>query len=172
MILYGRNEDGDTLVEVILAIALMSLVLVAAFNIVGASYRTAMLSKERIEAVSLAQQQAERLRALRDREMAGGTYVPFSTTDFPQDGELLKPDLTKETCGGGGCLKNGLYTVSLDDTGNAIGVSNNLLRTYSIKVRWTQAGTSEINETEIKFSLADRNPNNIKRDCAVVESCI
>ena len=172
MMKVGRQDRGDTFVEVILAIALISIVLVGAFNIIGASYRTAMLSKERVEAVSLAQQQAERLRLKRDNHMASGAYNPanpFDATVFPQTGELLNADLSKRTCGGG-CV-DGLYTTTLTVVPNAIAVSGNTLKTYSIKVQWTQAGTSDTNETEIIFKLSDRNPDNIQRDCAVVESC-
>lgn len=172
MIFRGR-EDGDTLVEVILAIALMSLVLVSAFNIVGSSYRTAMLSKERLEAVSLAQQQAERLRLKRDTYMSSDVYTPanpFPATEFPQSGQLLNADGTIRSCGG--ACTDGLYRTTLTVISpNAIGVSGNLLKTYSIKVEWTQVGTSDTNNTEIIFKLADRNPDSVQRDCAVVESC-
>lgn len=169
MILIGRRENGDTLVEVILAIALMSLVLVSAFNIIGSSYRTAMLSKERLEAVTLAQQQAERLRYLRDTQMSGDTYTAFNPAAFPQTGELLNADLSKRACGG--ACTDGLYRTTLTVLPNSIAVPGNTLKTYSIKVEWTQAGTTDTNNTEIIFKLADRNPANIQRDCAVVESC-
>lgn len=150
----GRRENGDTLVEVILAIALMSLVLVSAFNIVGSSYRTAMLSKERLEAVSLAQQQAERLRKLRDDALLAGTN--FSAIPFPPTGQVLV---------------DGLYTVSLEARANVNPQLDPILKTYAIKVEWVQAGTTDTIETEIIVKLADRSTNNIERDCSVVESC-
>lgn len=168
MILTGRRENGDTLVEVILAIALMSLVLVSAFNIVGSSYRTAMLSKERVEAVSLAQQQAERLRKLRDDSLTAG--IPFASIPFPASGQILGPNLSPISCGAGGC-PNIIYKVSLNQISNVNPTLDPMLKSYSIKVTWTQVGTTDTNETEIIFKLADRNADNIKRDCSVVESC-
>lgn len=167
MMFIGRkNEDGDTLVEVILAIALISVVLVSAFNIIGSSYRTAMLSKERVEAVSLAQQQAERLRKLRD----DNSEIPFTSIPFPADGQILSPTLTAINCGAGGC-PDLIYKVSLNQIANVNPALDPMLKTYSIKVTWTQAGTTDENNTEIIFKLADRDPKNIQRDCSVVESC-
>lgn len=169
MILIGRRENGDTLVEVILAIALMSLVLVGSFNIIGAAYRTAMLSKERIEAVSLAQQQAERLRKLRDDQQAA--EVAFSAMPFPATGQTLDSNLDTVNCPADGCLVNGLYKVRIEKISNISSSLDPILNSYLIRVRWIQAGTNDTNETQILFKLADRDPSNIERDCAVVESC-
>lgn len=170
MTVMGR-QDGDTLVEVILSIALVSVVLVAAFNIAGASFRSAMLAKERIEAVSLAQQQAERLRALRDRDMVPGQqYTAFAT--FPTSGEILNSNLDKIACGSGCKLSpQDLYTISMTQVPNSVTGTDAILRTYQIKVEWEQIGGGGTNETIIEYKLADKDTKSVGLDCSVVESC-
>lgn len=60
------GQRGDTLVEVILAIAILSMVLVSSFNIASAAFRLGQSAKERSQAANLIQEQAEALRNYRD----------------------------------------------------------------------------------------------------------
>lgn len=65
----GRDQRGDTLIEVVLSITILSTLVVSALNIANLTYRVGVQARERTEAIHLAQMQAERLIALRDREM-------------------------------------------------------------------------------------------------------
>lgn len=170
MINVGQKEGGDTLVEVILSIALISLVLVSAFNIVGASYRSAMFAKERIEAISLAQQQAERIRYVRDYEANNGDVIDW--TVFPDTNEILDAARNRQTCPASGCLDR-IYNIKIQRVSpNAISsIGQDEMRTYLIQVEWLRAGSSEMNETSLEIKIANRNINDLKRDCSVVESC-
>lgn len=69
MHIFKKNEHGDTLIEVVLSITILSTVIVSALNIANLTYRIGVQARERTEAIHLAQMQAERLIALRDREM-------------------------------------------------------------------------------------------------------
>jgi prepilin-type N-terminal cleavage/methylation domain-containing protein len=61
-----RDERGDTLVEVTIALAILALVLTGAFAITNKAYRIGQDAKERTQMVSDAQQQAEALQSFRD----------------------------------------------------------------------------------------------------------
>lgn len=61
------NQRGDTLVEVTIALSIMSAVLTSSFLLADKSIQLGRIAKERTLMVSAAQQQAEALTALRDR---------------------------------------------------------------------------------------------------------
>ncbi len=63
-----RNQRGDTLVEVILALAMLSFIVVSSLTLSLRAYRQGQEAKERTVISNLMQEQAEGLRSLRDRE--------------------------------------------------------------------------------------------------------
>ncbi len=69
---YKRNnsEDGDTLVEVLLATVLLSVVLVSAYTLSNRATRINQQAFERTQVSNALQQQAELMRAARD------AYIP------------------------------------------------------------------------------------------------
>lgn len=60
------NQDGDTLVEITIALAILGSVIVGAFVLAGSAYRLGAAARERSQAVNLLQEQAEALRNYRD----------------------------------------------------------------------------------------------------------
>jgi prepilin-type N-terminal cleavage/methylation domain-containing protein len=60
------DQQGDTLVEVTLALAILALVLTGAFTAANKAFLLGQDAKERSQLVSLAQQQAEALQSFRD----------------------------------------------------------------------------------------------------------
>lgn len=62
-----RNQRGDTLVEVAIALTIMSAVLTSAFYLANRSIQVGRLAKERNLLVTAAQTQAESLAIMRDR---------------------------------------------------------------------------------------------------------
>ena len=64
--LQRLNERGDTLVEVTIALAILSLILVSAFVTANRSFAQGQTSKERSELASVAQEQADALKSFRD----------------------------------------------------------------------------------------------------------
>ncbi len=59
-----RNQDGDTIVEVIIAAAIVGLMLVVSFTIANASFKQIRMTQERGEAQRFAQSQVEQLDPL------------------------------------------------------------------------------------------------------------
>src|SRR6476469_6227380 len=95
------NQRGDTLIEVILALAILSMVLFASFNLVNTGFQVSQVSKERSQVDALMQEQAEALRSFRDQStwsafvgsfssghyymsLSGGKWVPVSGDYTPQ----------------------------------------------------------------------------------------
>lgn len=66
----NSSERGDTLIEVVLSITILGALIFSAINVANLTFRIGVESRERTEAVHAAQMQAERLTALRDREMS------------------------------------------------------------------------------------------------------
>ena len=86
-----RNDRGDTLVEVTIALAILASVLTAAYVVSNRAYILGQQSRERSELVNEAQQQAEALKVFRDTHRwfefeNGGTlsgiYYPGIKTRF------------------------------------------------------------------------------------------
>lgn len=140
MRLTARRDSsrGDTIVEVLIAIAIVSLVLVSAFVVTQKSAQAVRDSQERSEVEQLLQQQVELVRAeaMNETSPTGGVfstnpikYFCMDTTahtraDFP----VPSPDLTKFDTGNynGKCLQRGLgmqYNLAVTyDTSSGTGV--------------------------------------------------
>jgi type II secretory pathway component PulJ len=61
-----KNQRGDTIVEVLLAITVLSTVLSIAYSLAARSFRTLQFSRDHMQATLILQEQAEGLRAMRD----------------------------------------------------------------------------------------------------------
>ena len=73
-----NNHRGDTLVEVLLAIAILSSVVGIAYSTSSQAQRNNQLVQERSEATNIAQTQIERLRKIRDTgDMTEAQFASF-----------------------------------------------------------------------------------------------
>lgn len=82
-----KRENGDTIVEVLIAMAILALVLGGAYYTANQSFRNDRDSQEHSEALTVAQTQIEALR----------TYVLTQSQSFTSDGDCLNttgPSLT------------------------------------------------------------------------------
>lgn len=70
------DQHGDTLVEVILAVAILSVVLIGAFSVANRSFLVGQSAKERTQASSLMQEQVEALRSYRDSVSWNSDFRP------------------------------------------------------------------------------------------------
>ena len=61
-----KNQFGDTIIEVLLAISVLSVVLGVSYSLSSRAFRTLQMSRDQIQAVLILQEQAEGFRALRD----------------------------------------------------------------------------------------------------------
>lgn len=72
-----KNIKGDTIVEVLIAIVILSLILTGAYVTSNDSLLNIRDAEERIQALGIAQSQAETLRADADTLFAGGAYAAY-----------------------------------------------------------------------------------------------
>ena len=65
------SQRGDTIVEVLISVAIASMMLASAYAITSRNMRTTRDTQEHSQALQIAQQQVERLRALSKTETLG-----------------------------------------------------------------------------------------------------
>ena len=120
-----RKQAGDTIVEVLIASAIVGLILTGAFAIANASLRQIRMSQERSEAHRIAASQIELVKQLVD----SGYSIP----------------------GGDGCARDGGASITYGSSGCKFGtddrytatVTNNGNRSYSVKVKWDNVAGRE-----------------------------
>lgn len=137
-----RSQAGDTLVEVVMAIAILSVVLISAFNIANQSYRVGMQARERTEAVSIAQRMAERMIAQRDelvRTVDPATPI-LTVANFPCPVTTV-----------------GIYTVQCTRQAvDSVTYPGAPLLDVTINVQWQSlVGSIELNTLDLNVKLAD-----------------
>ena len=106
MKLFSRDQTGDTIVEVIIAVLVVSTVIAGAFAVTNRSTRAVRDSEEHAQALQLLQGQVELLRhAAADRtSLPNSLSVPFCLTVS----SYYQPADTDPNC-----LLNSLYRLSI-----------------------------------------------------------
>lgn len=83
-----HRSRGDTLVEVVIALAILALTFLTAYNTANLSYRTGVQAREDGVAAQLIQDQAEKLRAYRDQLITADALNPTPTDIFRTPGNF------------------------------------------------------------------------------------
>ncbi len=134
------NQLGDTIIEVMLAIAVIGMVLGASYATANRALRTGRSAQEQTEALKLAESQVEKLKYMSAQFVAGtpvaGTIfdTAASSTAFCIDDSFVKILASSGTFAASCNGRSGLYDqlVNYDST-------NNL---YKVTVTWdTPTGT-------------------------------
>ncbi len=150
--LQRLNQGGDTIVEVLLAIAVASFVLVGSFAVANTNLRDVRDAQERGEALKLAQAQVETLKQLVERSSASvfgpsaprvfcfdkaGTQRPFPISAIPSDFQTDNFDNYP-----GGCDDySTFYHVSIERGASGF---------FTIRVRWDRLGERR-NEVKLLY---------------------
>jgi prepilin-type N-terminal cleavage/methylation domain-containing protein len=133
------RQRGDTIIEVLLAMAVIGLVMGAAFGIANRSVNIGRSAQERTEALKIAESQLEKLKA---KTPAVITPAPVN---FCIDNAGALVDASNPSCisqnGQGGA---GLYTINISKPDIAVSGSP-----YTITISWDRLGASQA-------SVADR----------------
>jgi prepilin-type N-terminal cleavage/methylation domain-containing protein len=131
MLRLRKNQQGDTIVEVLIAIAVVSMVLVAAYVTTVHSVNTMEDTQEHSEALQLAQTQLEFLHNY------NSSVTPVA------DGDCFKADGTL-TATASNCVVNASGTTTAP-TLFTIKITNDSPPTYAVAVTWaslSQGGTT------------------------------
>lgn len=102
------NQIGDTMISVIMAMAVLALVMVTIYTLIQRSYRISQRARERLEVVRLLESQMESLKALVVRGEADVIYDKFVYNEtvggvtathyfcFDDNGQLVLPETTTD----------------------------------------------------------------------------
>lgn len=119
------TQKGDTIVEVLISVAIVGLMLTGAFAISNASYKQIRMAQERSEAQRVAQSAVELL------DSASG--VKKLTEGSAPPAFCLLPDLTTQPAASKDCKdRGGLYDISIKRVGDA----DNSRYTFAVTVSW------------------------------------
>lgn len=131
MRLRNKTIAGDTIVEVLLAIAVTSAVLAGAYVAVNRSLNATRAAQERGEAVKVAQAQIERLKYLNSSGSPANIYQdgPYCITSALVVRAVA--DVANDSDDPNGCRTSGRYVASV--TRNASS------KVYQVRVLWENA---------------------------------
>ncbi len=159
-----RNQVGDTIIEVMLAVGIVGLAIAGGYGIATRSLKQARQAQERGEALKLAEGQIEGVKALlanSDTFLASAftssdpfcisetnDVVPEKTfSDIPEiDADTLGPP---ENFYKDGCIE-GLYHIAVEAKKLSV---MDTVTTYNVKasVRWFSLGNSGIEQVQINY---------------------
>jgi prepilin-type N-terminal cleavage/methylation domain-containing protein len=158
-----NRQSGDTLVEVAMAIAILGVVLVTAFNVANQTLRVGMQARERTEASHLAQNQAEQFRAWRQQlakksppEFFGSAAGNIGACTGSSGSCMVVWDGARyvvQTCGGG-CPAPSNQLYKLKTTARNFNVGSGEYYRFTIDVDWDSAVGGDPNKTEVVLDLA------------------
>lgn len=128
----GKRERGDTIVEVMISLIVISAIIVGAFLVSRASTRNIRNSQEHTHALQLLQGQVELLRA----------YIPTDPTDptlQSTNNFCMKSDGTPDNTAGSCALVDTFYTLVINrdtSTDSTKAASEGFGNTYRFTVTW------------------------------------
>ncbi|MBA3758299.1 hypothetical protein H0X10_01565 [Candidatus Saccharibacteria bacterium] len=136
-----RNSRGDTIVEVLIALGVLTTVLVGAYVTADRSQNASQASQERGEAIKTAESQIERLKAILISPTAPTvpSSTPFCIDDSTNVVALIgspQPNPFGQSLSGdtlpypNPCIKEDRYNVAIFRSGD----------TYNFLVRWERIG--------------------------------
>lgn len=171
-----RNQRGDTLVEVVLAIAIIGAVLATSMSVATSSYQVGMQARERTQAANMAQGEVEKLLLYRDDQLSANlnnASTTFFDTIWANCATACSMTETAgkwvpTPCAGGNCPADsryqGIMTTSITMTAETGANKAN----GTVQVTWR--GVRGIDNTvEIPLTLADtRVTADLLRDCGQV----
>ena len=133
----GLTSRGDTIVEVLISIAIVGAVLAGAFVSASRSLTATRQSQERGEALKLVEGQLERLKSLADTNTPPSVYSvssPFCITDT--NAFNTSPPCTITTLGV-------RYDLTVERSGN----------TFSVFADWDKAGGNGREQVKITYKI-------------------
>ena len=134
------KQKGDTIIEVLIAMAVIGLVLGGAFGLSNRATQTGRAAQERTEALKLAENQLELTKAFLSDPATynvDGFVGPFCIDETLSTGAgnaaIASPNALCE---------KGLYTVSIEETS---------ANTYEVKVTWERINTTSGEDGELSL---------------------
>lgn len=163
MLGLGNNQRGDTIVEVTIAVALLSIILAAAYTISGRAARLGQAAKERSQAVALVQQQAEIIEssAIRDWDSFIADYTPNGYYEVdtwkPKSGQFTDTD-------SGAQFQVGYTSRAICDAG-ICDADNTTKVEFRVTAQWTPVSgiSSDSDDKESTTAIVYVSPSGVDR---------
>jgi prepilin-type N-terminal cleavage/methylation domain-containing protein len=134
-----KNERGDTIIEVMFAMAIISVVLAAAYATSSKNLQSSQLSKERTIASNIAETQLEQLKILTDAPDQNFFCLNLENTT----NQIISTDLNSPA---DECIE-GFFEKSIERDSSS--------STYISRVRWVPPGGSTENKAQVSFVYKD-----------------
>lgn len=158
------NQRGDTLIEVVISIAILSVTLVTAFNIANLSFRIGSQARERTQAIYIAQDQAEKLRFYRDQlvsyAVANGSASNYVINQMQTSCgaqcymvQIAGGKWVPNNCGGTCTAVAPFYNVKIVPA-TVPGSADEMH--YTITVSWQNAAADVTNNSVLDLTLVDK----------------
>ncbi len=150
-----RRQNGDTIVEVMISLAILTLVLGGAYYTANQSYRNDRDSQEHAEALTIAQTQLEELRAVgsiaADKQCIGADLTPSSDCEVNSSNTSLISDGSQCTPY---CYMVKISKVtSTSTTYTPPSAPTVYLNTYDINVTWTALGGAGTDSVSLYYRV-------------------
>lgn len=139
------NSSGDTIIEVLISIVILSLVLTGAYVTSNASFKNIIDSQQRIQALDVAQNQVEDLRAYAATPRFASFVSSSSCFQLSSNPATNNVPVAYDNSPSGVCVSQGLYLSEITFVTTAPVVAGN--HEYQITVTWPSingAGNSQV----------------------------
>lgn len=133
--LRTHSQRGDTIVEVLISVAIVSLVLAASYAITSRNLAVSQDTQERSQALQVGQQQLEMMRVLSTSTPQVAVPVTAPLNCIKSSGGVpsaatLATDCKVDSSGTVNCTSQPCYGVGITDLGS---------NTYEVTVKWTNS---------------------------------
>ena len=130
------SRTGDTIIEVLVSMAIIGMVLGASYTMVSRSLGVSRTTQERTEALKYAESQIEQIRAL---DSTAKTTLYSQTSDFCLDNLAILPS-SNTAC------KKDFYNIAVS---KGVGADNSDF--FTVKIHWLALGKNAGNPNELKI---------------------
>jgi prepilin-type N-terminal cleavage/methylation domain-containing protein len=141
-----RSQKGDTLVEVLISIALVGLVLATSYGTASRSVRIGREAQERAEATRIAESQVEQVKASAKGKKL--SEFPFVTTDFCFD-----TSARQGSAGTPACERSELYKIVVKFEPRTSALTDNPDDRFTVKVLWAPLGSGPQQESTLYYKI-------------------
>lgn len=145
-----RKQAGDTIIEVMAAIAILGLAIGAAFSLSTRSFHSAVSTEEHTEALYLAQGQAEFLKNVGLNKSTAALLMNQNNGAFCFDDSTGNASAAASTSGPCSSYKGSIYNVSITYC-SGVGCGQQNANVFTIQTNWTSSGTGTPNNVTIYY---------------------
>ncbi|HEY1645514.1 MAG TPA: hypothetical protein VGF75_03965 [Candidatus Saccharimonadales bacterium] len=157
-----KLEDGDTIIEVLISLAILVLVLSGAYYAASLSYRNDRDSQEHSQALTIAQSELEELRVYGDSfNQIGGCMNPPDSPAAPNSCFVASNNTSDFFSSQRSCIAAGVpycYDVVIKIQSTSIINQNQpsptvTVNTYKVQVTWPELGGSNDDSVSLYYRL-------------------